>query len=447
MSNTQKNANLRLISALIFIYSLFIGGVTMAQNVKSEVQAEIKEKTQLEKEVEIAKQKKELAEAQKAEAEALKAAAEAKLPSTETKGLSGTVTINQGAGYYAEILAYEAMNDCAEEIAKKVKDKLGSQNDTLIIIGQTDLTEQAALYSLLKLKIDDANKVLDKTLETYTKQPKPQMQPRPERIGVLAAAPTILGAASDIAAFFKTDRTITSRTITLNEQALLSAVANKIYTTNEKLKIILPKLNFAGNGVLFTNIQKLMDKRSQLMKIKEDSIAKFDSDIMAKANELTRLKTKKNAQNKIIDTAIADNKPTDDLIEKLEEIDSRIDILSVPERDRIALITSIDKVIVIVDDLIKTITEKSPDKLSPLERVTVIEQINGIPDAKLLYLLTVSQGGEVETSKSPFTQGRISYIGGAVISYILTEKDGTYLYSGNVSNIQNKTFKRKNGIN
>lgn len=416
----------------------------MAQDSNSEAQGKTKEKTALEKEVEIAKQKQQLAEAKQAEAEALKAAAEAKLPSTQTTGLPGTVTVKEGAGYYAEILAYEAVEDSAKEIAKKLKSKIS--NGSLIILGQPDLAEEAALWNLLKIKLDAVTQALDNSIEKYPNGGQDyELETRESLLPALAAAPAILGAAADIAAFFKTNRTIAARKITINEQALISAVANKIQTEHESPIIILPERDLTGEGELLTGIHELMKKRSELLAIKEVLNSRFGEAIKANVDALTRLKAKKTVLNKKIDKAIADDKDTTKLLEELQQLEVDMDNLGVYERNRTKVITDLDKEITAADELISAFTEKTADKLSPLESVAAFEQIKKVPNAKLLYLLTVSQGGEIETSQSTFSQGRVSYIGGAVISYVLTENDGKYLYSGNERKIRTATFKRSKG--
>ena len=417
----------------------------MAQESKSETNRETEEKTTLEKKVEEAKLKQQLAEAKKAEAEALKAAREAKLPSTETKGLTGTVTVNQGAGYFAEILAYEAVEDAAEEIANKVVKRLNG--GSLIILGQHDLSQEAALWNLLKIKLEVVTEALDLSIAKYPNQGNAyDLETRESLIAALAAAPAFLGAAADIAAFFKTERTITSHKIDVNEQALISALANKIKTVREDIEIILPGLNLNDEGQLFSGLKELMEKRSTLMKTKENLNSRFGEAIAANSENLVRLKAEKSVLSKKIDKAIAEAKNTTTLMNRLQQLELNIENASRYERHRTKVITRLDTEINAANELINAFTEKTADRLSPLESVSTIESIKKTPNPNLLYVDTVSQGGEVETSKAAFTQGRVSYLGGVVISYTLTSKDGEYLSSGNEQRIRSATFKRRRGI-
>ena len=213
---SRKSLCLILCLSASFVIHPYSGGFAMAQD-SEEASTE---KTPLEIELEIAKQKQQLAEAKKAEAEALKALAAAKLPSTETKGMDGTVTVNDGAGYYAEVLAYNALDDIAETIAddiiQDVKDK------PVVILGQVELKEAAALANLLDLKITNLNTTLDERLAKFPNGGNDYpLNNQESLVAALSAAPAILGAVADIAAFFKTNRTLSAKAVTLNEMALL----------------------------------------------------------------------------------------------------------------------------------------------------------------------------------------------------------------------------------
>jgi len=448
----KRIRSIRCLRVLFYLIVLFfLHGITMAQESTSTQQAVPVAKTHIEKEIELANQRKVLAETQKAEAEALRAAAEAKkaeaellLPSTSTKGLPGDVTIAAGVGYYAEILAYESMNECAKHIALELKDKLTPQDGPLIILGQTDLGEEAALWDLLKIKIDAVIETLHNSIKAYSGY---DISINESVISMLAAAPSILGAAADIAAFFKVDRSLTNRAVIINRQALFSAVANEIHDKNSTLTIILPECNLGSEGEIHKGIKEIMEKRSKLLELKDSLNKEFDKKIKVNSELLIRLKAKKEVLNKTIDKAITNGNSTADLEEKLVQLEVEIDNSSIHERNRTPIMERLDKEIAASDALIASITEKPADKPSVLESVSIIEQIKGVQNAKLLYLLTVSQGGEVETSKATFSQGRVSYIGGVVVSFILTDKDGKYIASGNKQAIRKASYERSKGAN
>jgi hypothetical protein len=437
---------LKMLVFLIVI--IFLIDTTMAQNPGTTPQVKPAEKTENEIALENANLKKALAEADKATAEASKAAAEARkaeseldLPTSETKGLPGTVTVGEGVGYFAEILAYTSMNNCAMDIAAKLKGKL-TPKDHLIILGQADLGEEAALWNLLKIKTDAVFQTLDQSIALYENY---NIDRNESVLAILAAAPAILGAAAEIAGFFKVNRTLSNRAVAVNEQALFSAVANEIHNTDQTITIILPKCNLSGDGEIQKKIWEILGKRDSLITIKEKLNQKFNEVIQKQAETLKKLEAKKAVLNKKIDKAIADGSSTTILEKELLNIELGIGNATAYERDKTAIMARLDKEVAATDALITVITEKPADKPSVLESIAVIEQIKSEPKAKLLYVLTVSQGGEVETSQATFSQGRISYIGGVVVSFILTESNGKYIASGNEQKVKQASFKRKEG--
>ncbi|PUB81667.1 MAG: hypothetical protein DBP02_17795 [gamma proteobacterium symbiont of Ctena orbiculata] len=113
------------------------------------------EQIELEKaqnEQKIAEAKKLAAEAKLAEETAKKSLKELDLPDSETKGLEGTITASDTAGYMAELLAYESLSDATEKVARSLKDKLGGKQ--VIISTSFDVGDQFALWNLLDTRAD-----------------------------------------------------------------------------------------------------------------------------------------------------------------------------------------------------------------------------------------------------------------------------------------------------
>lgn len=435
-SRTQlrKNFPFVLIKLLLFFILILTGDITMAQNSNSEekpksevvLSKEVKEKIQkLNEEKEIQKIKTEIAENKKKEAESLKETLKAKLPSSETKGLEGTVTINPKAGYYSEILAYEALQNCSKKIADTIASKL-NKNDELIIIGQANLAEEAILWNLLDLKISDKNKEIEELLEKY-KDYDPN-SPSEGIFETLIVTPAILSAVADITAFFKTDRTIVYKEVQLNENALMAAVAKEIRlkTEDKNIKMFLPNHDLTGEGGLINKLNHLMEKRSELYQLRIKLSNKFKD---GSKNKKDRLLKEKNELEKELDQVKNDSQKVKKLQEELENKKQSLSNLSLVESMLEEITTLLDQEIKAANDLIFAITEKQPDSLSPLERVAGIEKIKNHQEAKILQLFIVSQAGEILTSRSSFLNTKIYYSGGAIISYFLTEQNGSYLIS------------------
>lgn len=326
------------------------------------------------------------ADADKAETQAL----QEKWKISQTKGKEGTVTVGENAGYYSELLAYRAIDPIAVEILNKLNKVLGG-GGRLIILGKEDLAIQATLWNLLYLKLENATTSLDNCISDYERI----LESKDKKVvldEVFTAVPAILGAVADIVAFFKTNYAISSREILLNEKAVKAGIAIQLKSI-EKLQVFLPEYNITLQGELYEKLSELNTKIGDLRKIKEN----------------------KKIQSK-------------------------------PEEEKLRIITDIDEEISAVQELIAALTTKTDNSLSPLETVSVVDFIKKHPEAKILYLIISSQGAEIETAISSFKQGSVSYLGGAVITYFLSNVNGECLHSGNVQEILTGSFQLKNGI-
>jgi len=438
------------VSALITI--LIIGGITRAQEPTNTTQTQSgesnKNSTELEelkKILEKAEIEKSIAEVQKeitkAEMEELKA----KWAISETEGKKGTITLKDGAGYYAEILAYLALKDAAKVIADSTMDKLGQEE--LIILGNVDLTTEKSLWNLLNLKLDLAINIIEKAMGEYQDLAEADAGKPASFIGGLIATPKILGAITDIAAFFKTDYTMYGKTITLNEKALIASSANHISNQNAGLTILIPEYDLDSKFSLTVKIHKLNSLLRDLESVKKMRVVDpLNEKIAQHSTTLDTLRKKRDTIKKSLGKTSLKKEEKEKLTGKLENYDSQIYYLSQYKRTKETIITPLDKDINAARELVSMLITKTDSSASPLEYITTIDFIHQHPKAKILYLTITSQGGEVTTSESSLSRSRISYMGGVVVTYFLTDINGRYYHSGNVNKTQKRSFKRKKGI-
>ncbi|MDX2431561.1 MAG: hypothetical protein QNK35_11535, partial [Bacteroides sp.] len=357
------------------------------------------------------------ADAEKTNAEADTAknkAVKEKWDISQTKGLKGKITVSNGVGYKAELIAYEVIDAIAKEISGNVSTKVNKEK--LIILGQEDLSEQVAMWNMIELKLDTAISHLDNSIKIFKPEDAsiPAATPKTpgKKLGideVFKAGPAILGAAADIAAFFKTNSSITSRKIALNEKALKASVRNclnllkiNIKNIEKEVSIYIPEFNFSPTGNLFQKFTDLTSKVEELTKIRFGILSTPEK-------EFTQLLDSK--------TAIKE--------EIIKQIDAEIDA---------------------VHELISTLTTQADDTISPLDSVATVDFANEHPDANFLHLSIVSQEGEIVISESTFLRSRIFYLGGAVVSYFLCNHDGACLHSGTIQRAGTATYTRKKGI-
>lgn len=355
--------------------------------------------------IEVEKKKAELrkaeAEADAKEADALKA----KWIYSEAKGLEGKIEVEVKAGYYAEVLAYKAIESIAVKLAKAIDDS-SLEEGKLIIIGKEDFIAQAALWQQIDLTLEMTISQINKSIDIYEPS-EVRTFGTPGPSAIIPAGIGIVKAAAEIASFFKTKSKITTREVVLNEKALNASVANQIHNLKPKLTIIIPELCLNPQGKLYAKFIDLISKIGKLKKIRNDIYTEPEtiqqSDVGMQQKE------------------------------------------SIPSIKQ-GIITKIDAEIAAAQTMVKTLTTKEANNPSPLESVISIDLIKKYEQAKVLKLIIASQGGEVETTESSFSKGRISYLGGAVISYFLSDINGFYIQSGNIQEYKTATYVRKNGV-
>jgi hypothetical protein len=140
--------------------------------------------------------------------------AAAKAAGSETRGLEGAVTVGEGAGYFAEILAYDSVGDAASIIAAAVEK---SNATKVIITNRFDLNKDRALWRRVDISLQQLEASFTSTdgslKEGASEACKPPLPPDVIPVapfafdaGVsLVAASAALGALADVIGFFRTD--------------------------------------------------------------------------------------------------------------------------------------------------------------------------------------------------------------------------------------------------
>jgi hypothetical protein len=347
-----------------------------------------------EKERDLAVLEKEIAEAKQAEA-----AAEA--PDSTTKGKEGTVTLGETkAGYFAEVLAYKTLTGAARDIAAKVS---CDADRRVLITDQLDLSQTASLWNLLDLKVRQQELVLDNLDRTHDDKGEKLTES-----AALTILPALLGAAADVASFFKTNQELYARTFTLNNQALIAEVSGALLAKN--CGVALPGLDISSTGNLRERISKLFDQKRALQE-KLSSIGKAHQERMDKLEGN--------------DKAVAA---------------VRQQWLGISEKFAAAFKT--------FDALMETIlTPSEADQKSPLEVVALIDSIRAKKDNPLLLFASiVSQGGDVEITTSVWTGGRVSFIGGSVTVFFVTDSKGNLQASDTLPQFQRALYNVRTGV-
>ena len=405
-------------------------------------------KLRLEQAKEEAELRADIAEAKKREAEA--EVAEAKAGAGDVKTLDGTVTLGEGAGYFSEILAYESLNQGAKKIADNVYEAIGAGTRTIVLTDRMDIAELSARWNL----VDQQLKIIERSFA------EAELEFAIDECDTFSraafAAPSMvsasLGAIAEIAGYFRRDIEIKSFKTELSNKALLADVATALLAKNSSttdLTIIMPSMSYGTGGRIVTALDALMVKRNEL-EIRRKTIKEKNKIIVAERKKLIASRDKLKKEK----AALEKKKPVDAkaIAAKQAKIKKAEGAVSTIEKDcRVVYAQSAEKqipaTIKAYDGVVKALTTapKAGEK-APLEQLSLIDALRTHDDGFYLYLSIVGQGGEVEITKSIWTGGRISYIGGSTSVFFLTDKDGNVSAAGTKSEYHKAWYGQRRGV-
>lgn len=367
--------------------------------------------------LEALERQKKIAELEQAIAEAEKARLAAKLPTTKGSGNAGEVTFGEGSGYYAEILAYRAMTEVAQKLAADIG-KPGADDEKILVVADENFVKSAPLWEIAKNRIEDAtNKVAD-LLQQYP--PDHDFRNQEAVAAVLTTATAILGAAADIASFFRSELEVTARTANVTATSLVAATAASL-----KLKgwrPVLP-LSSVAKPTLLEKVETLQQSRRDLAQRRH----KLEASVQPALKKLAELNLELAEATEALKTARAATPPVAGTIGAAEQRVRGLQVQLLPfgttkgRWDKAA--AEIDATVAATDVLIKALLEAPDGKMSPIETVTAIDRAKSDPNLRILRLEISSQGGEMHVSKSVWST-RLTYVGGVAVSYLLTDQAG-----------------------
>jgi len=366
--------------------------------------------------VKVQTKKKELAQLEKDTVELQRQAAGAGAPAPTEKVLEGTTTIGEGAGLLAELVAYQSMRPAAAEAGREICTRLPKEpeNVHILIVDTLDLGGEYALLELTNAQLQrisgglKAQLLANETLLSATapvESAQLQLTPTPKSgVGVegqpraLAAAAmvatafaalpvalgtastavtalaTLVGAASGVAAWFRNNYDIKSRTVAIKQRTAMTLIAHAIPTYAVYIAGFMP----GSQSDLLAALSALMGDRLAL----DERAALLSARAKTLADEAlkTALQTAATTSATLATTA---------------------------------------------DEFIKgLITSPAAGTEPMLNRLLVAEQVGADRYTHYLSVQVETSGGETVTEKSLWNSGRLTYVGGGVLSYVLAERGG-----------------------
>jgi hypothetical protein len=369
------------------------------------------ELTPLEKEAKDWEARKKIAEAKKGITQAEIDTLKAQLPSGETKPVEGTIKTDEKSGYAAELAAYDAMRCATKSIAETIENKGGKNIKGILLTDSLDYSGGDVQLVQIEKRLENFKGILErqidkfkvpeaesifKVLQDYLKKRLAEEKRAVEKFaplallgGIATGVPGVLGAVADVLGYFRMDYEVKGKTITAPDIAFRTMVANQLKCPT-----------------YLAGFHSIDSKESPLLKTFDESITRRN-----------RLQLMTAQLGKIVSaTKVEKQKPSQ------EEL----------------LCTESNELIKEFDDFGKAITSVAKgNTYSPLANAAIREYINEHLKNKnithLLYLKITSVGGEQITRKGPFNLlGKIRYLGGCVLTYVLAELNGRIIASDTI---------------
>jgi len=381
------------------------------------------------------------------------------LPSTETKGKEGVITINDGAGYYSKVLALnsmqEAANSIAEDLIGPVVGNATPENkltgNVVFIVSGMEISDLAGKWSVLNSRVEANMKLLSDNMTYLGDNPKTFVDTGEEGAGfaALAAAPAILGGIADLTKFFRTDSTLTNVDVTANESAFQVALIRALKTKKETLQIYKPNLAVKGDSHLANQYHALVVSRNGLQHRLDETLTEFDIQIATESRDKAEIEEKLKAYK----AKIKDETPTSaqeeaigDFEFQIKQKTAQIDKLT---KHKARTKTRIDAIILSAKTISDFMTTKEGDAESPLTVLRSFDLLKTKLDTqanpRLLNASLTQVGGEYLVQKGSFVTDKVSYLGGSTVQYELFDMNGMYHGAGLFTDFQHAKTEYKQG--
>jgi len=395
---------------------------------------------------------------------------------SEGSGTAGTITIGEEVGFYGEILAYESLKQAAQIIVNSVKveiDETGEEKKKeLLLTTNYQLEEQGILWNVINNRAAIITSRLDANIDEFNEEGITEIERQVTEllqeanaasldqedelinivqeisatglVGGIAVATEVLTSLSDLASFFKVNRAISNREVTLSTNALLAEVAKQYMAEDkEKKGVRFLDYNFGITGTITETISDIVEKNIALMSKKDEIQDKYERLL----EELVKLRNQV-ATDKIRMTRLGNNDPARGALQNtisLNEI--KIVILSLGENTWKATDQKLSAMINAVTDFYEDISKNENGKPSLLQSVAKYDYLQTNKSNRLLVEIS-AKGAELEkTEGALFGSGKLTYMGGVVVTYLLLDSEGNYKTSGVVSFVRGQLVKKLADIN
>jgi phosphate uptake regulator len=364
----------------------------------------------------------------------------------------GTTRSDANAGYVTELVGYHALKRVSADITRGLSTVIGQGNDVRILIVDRldyatgdipfiEVTSQLSVSEVRCRKQVATNKELaDLAMQTEEQggdEKTPAVKTGATRLAPLAALPFFLpaittavsalpavtgvvGTAADIAGYFRSDYSFKGRNLSLKTEGLIAAVAGSLKSEKRYVYVYnFYSMDTTGPQSKLMNMYAgVLDCSSRLAQSR-NRLLYF---ISKKTGQLAELNLTLKKLDAGTPTAEGDQKIAD-----LKEEIRRENVWLGRANMEVLASDAIHTELGIFVKIITTADAAQP--ASKLAQAVFREKVHELGITHLLYLGVLSSGGESVTRRWLLGTGITSYMGGAVVSYVLSRVEGDVLAS------------------
>jgi len=364
------------------------------------------------------------AESRQAIAEAQRSAVEAWLPKLKSSPIEGKAEFGYKAGQLAEVAAFNALAHAAQEVASRIA--TDAAEHTVCIVNSDEMWKSDFAFHHVESGLQRYKTAIENLrAELARGRPGAVAAPTPDRglasasvvSAALALPAAAVSATVDLIGMFRSDYQFSSREVTKDQSALLSAIVAKLNAAQTPVAVAIQDFRRVGDD-LFKRLSTIQEQRDTL----ETLMIRTE---LAEAAPLRREIDELNGAIDRLEAARAGGGLLSELSEKTERLRrlcAQLPPIEVAVQQARSTIASFDAFVALVTAV--------PTKGYPLIIAAARQaQLIGKDAPFLLCPNVVSIGGETIT-RHRFFGTSIRFFGTAVVSYLLLDPDTGYVRGG-----------------
>ncbi|HEY6595513.1 MAG TPA: hypothetical protein VI011_15655 [Asanoa sp.] len=383
------------------------------------------------------------AEARTAELGLQRARVEAAIPAPATAGAAGGTAMGEGTGFIAELLAYAQAQRACADIAAIVEHRTPAAR--VLVVEDRALSSSSWAYAMVAPALSRYHEKLTSMLDAVAVEldqppvvaPEPWPPADPGTANEMtfgpavgAVAGSVVGAGIDLYALFRTDHTVSARTVALGSTPLVVGMIRELL--RRRMIVGSDTSRALWDSPIVTTFHEAQLLRAELLECRNRLASQRIAPAQARLDALVREHADTSARE-----AQADRDPL------LRELVRRIGELTGALGTAKAVLATVDALLAGFDAFAAAATAVSEHGPAPLQAAALRETLCDAEPTytHVLYVGMEAAGGETVVKKGLFRRsGRVGYLGGCQVSYLLATPDGTPAAAGSRSYAAHLTY-------